>query len=127
MKRATACLAEIGTIQIEFTRLSEITGNWKYHYVVSHKKGYVSWLLIKLKTKQKYSQGQHVYDVFIEKHNIKKFGLFPHLIDVYTGDPIGGNFNFSFFFDCIRILTRTCPFFIQIMLLGVGWETVSMR
>ncbi|GAA5814581.1 hypothetical protein MFLAVUS_008080 [Mucor flavus] len=66
VKRATACLAEIGTIQIEFTRLSEITGNWKYHYV-----------------------GQHVYDVFIEKHNIKKFGLFPHLIDVYTGDPIG--------------------------------------
>lgn len=36
LKRATACLAEIGTIQIEFTRLSEITGNWKYHYVVRH-------------------------------------------------------------------------------------------
>lgn len=34
MRSTTACLAEIGTIQIEFTRLSEITGNWKYHYVV---------------------------------------------------------------------------------------------
>jgi hypothetical protein len=34
VKSATACLAEIGTIQIEFTRISEITGNWKYHYVV---------------------------------------------------------------------------------------------
>lgn len=34
VKSAQACLAEIGTIQIEFTRLSEITGNWKYHYVV---------------------------------------------------------------------------------------------
>jgi hypothetical protein len=38
VKSATACLAEIGTIQIEFTRLSEITGNWKYHYVVKKKK-----------------------------------------------------------------------------------------
>lgn len=34
IKGATACLAEIGTVQIEFTRLSEITGNWKYHYAV---------------------------------------------------------------------------------------------
>ncbi|KAK4515747.1 uncharacterized protein ATC70_010700 [Mucor velutinosus] len=65
VKSATACLAEIGTIQIEFTRLSEITGNWKYHYV-----------------------GQHVYDVFTSMH-VKTFGLFPHLIDVNTGDPIG--------------------------------------
>ncbi|KAI9487146.1 MAG: glycoside hydrolase, partial [Benjaminiella poitrasii] len=30
IKSPIACLAEIGTIQIEFTRLSEITGNWKY-------------------------------------------------------------------------------------------------
>lgn len=35
IKNPVACLAEIGTIQIEFTRLSEITKNWKYHYVVS--------------------------------------------------------------------------------------------
>lgn len=33
-----------------------------------------------------------MYDVFIEKHNIKTFGLFPHLIDVNTGNPIGGKF-----------------------------------
>ncbi|KAI7887575.1 glycoside hydrolase [Mucor mucedo] len=34
IRGASACLAEIGTIQLEFTRLSEITGNWKYHYAV---------------------------------------------------------------------------------------------
>ncbi|KAL7333465.1 hypothetical protein PS15p_202366 [Mucor circinelloides] len=67
VKSATACLAEIGTIQIEFTRLSEITGNWKYHYV-----------------------GQHVYDVFTSMH-ATTFGLFPHLIDVNTGEPIGNH------------------------------------
>jgi hypothetical protein len=37
-----------------------------------------------------FSQGQHVYDVFTENHNIKSFGLFPHLINVDTGEPIGG-------------------------------------
>ncbi|KAI8637057.1 glycoside hydrolase [Parasitella parasitica] len=67
VRHAAACLAEIGTIQIEFTRLSEITGNWKYHYV-----------------------GQHVYDVFTSMH-VKTFGLFPHLIDVNTGEPIGNH------------------------------------
>lgn len=36
-----------------------------------------------------------MYDVFIEKHQIRAFGLFPHLIDVYTGNPIGGNFKLS--------------------------------
>ncbi|KAG2193710.1 hypothetical protein INT47_013178 [Mucor saturninus] len=66
IRGASACLAEIGTIQIEFTRLSEITGNWKYHYA-----------------------GQHVYDVFIKKHSMRAFGLFPHLINVNTGEPIG--------------------------------------
>ncbi|KAI8888018.1 glycoside hydrolase family 47 protein [Backusella circina FSU 941] len=60
-----ACLAEVGTLQIEFTRLSEITGNWTYHY-----------------------RGQHVYDSF-NNMQIKSFGLLPHLIDVRTGDPIG--------------------------------------
>lgn len=31
-----------------------------------------------------------MYDVFTSMH-VKTFGLFPHLIDVNTGDPIGGN------------------------------------
>lgn len=34
MKSPIACLAEVGSIQIEFTRLSELTGDWQYHYVV---------------------------------------------------------------------------------------------
>ena len=29
-----SCLAELGTIQLEFTRLSEITDDWTYHHVV---------------------------------------------------------------------------------------------
>ncbi|RCH97021.1 hypothetical protein CU097_010436 [Rhizopus azygosporus] len=35
LRSPIACLAEVGTIQIEFTRLSEITGNYKYHRIVS--------------------------------------------------------------------------------------------
>lgn len=29
-----SCLAELGTVQLEFTRLSQITGDWKYHDAV---------------------------------------------------------------------------------------------
>ncbi|KAI7901916.1 glycoside hydrolase [Cokeromyces recurvatus] len=71
IKNPIACLAEIGTIQIEFTRLSEITGNWKYHYV-----------------------GQHVYDIFIDKYS-ENFGLFPHLINVNTGKPVGDHITWG--------------------------------
>ncbi|KAI8978519.1 glycoside hydrolase [Pilobolus umbonatus] len=63
LKQTVACLAEIGTLQLELTRLSELTGNWTYHY-----------------------KGQHVYDVFTRS---KLKGLFPHLVDVHTGQPIG--------------------------------------
>lgn len=34
-----ACLAELGTVQMEFTRLSEITGDWHYHLVVRNRAG----------------------------------------------------------------------------------------
>ncbi|CAO3650173.1 unnamed protein product [Cunninghamella blakesleeana] len=64
-------LAEIGTLQLELTRLSQITGNWKYHDI-----------------------GQKVYENF---KNIKTSyeGLFPHLIDINTGKPASDFYSFG--------------------------------
>ncbi|KAI8059472.1 glycoside hydrolase [Gongronella butleri] len=60
-----SCLAELGTVQLEFTRLSQITGNWTYDRV-----------------------GRKVYDSF---RNMKTTypGLYPHLINADTGRPVG--------------------------------------
>ncbi|KAI8984576.1 glycoside hydrolase [Mycotypha africana] len=71
VKNEVVCLAEIGTIQIEFTRLSQITGNWKYHNI-----------------------GQRVYDTFVNK-DIRRFGLFPHLINVKSGEPVGNHITWG--------------------------------
>ncbi|KAI8141005.1 glycoside hydrolase [Fennellomyces sp. T-0311] len=60
-----SCLAELGTVQLEFTRLSEITGDWSYHHI-----------------------GQRVYDKFLEMKTDQP-GLFPHLINADTGDGVG--------------------------------------
>ncbi|KAI8341348.1 glycoside hydrolase [Chlamydoabsidia padenii] len=60
-----SCLAELGTVQLEFTRLSQITGNWKYHDI-----------------------GQRVYNSFKNMKTSHK-GLFPHLINPDTGVPVG--------------------------------------
>lgn len=49
-----------------------------------------------------------MYDVFTSMH-VKTLGLFPHLIDVNTGDPIGGNVACHVVSQQYRILT---PFFI---------------
>ncbi|KAG1137837.1 hypothetical protein G6F37_006665 [Rhizopus arrhizus] len=70
MKSPIACLAEVGSIQIEFTRLSELTGDWQYHYV-----------------------GQRVYDSYIKMNSMK--GLYPHLINVNTGLPVGDHFTWG--------------------------------
>ncbi|KAI8356620.1 glycoside hydrolase [Choanephora cucurbitarum] len=71
IESVTACLAEVGTIQLEFTRLSELTGNWTYHYL-----------------------GQHVYDTFSESYK-ETAGLFPHLVNVSTGKPIGNHITWG--------------------------------
>ncbi|KAG2220958.1 hypothetical protein INT45_006491 [Circinella minor] len=60
-----SCLAELGTVQLEFTRLSEITGDWTYHHV-----------------------GQRVYTTFVQLKTNQP-GLFPHLINPDTGDAVG--------------------------------------
>ncbi|KAI9272993.1 glycoside hydrolase [Phascolomyces articulosus] len=60
-----SCLAELGTVQLEFTRLSEITGDWTYHHI-----------------------GQRVYETFIQLKTDQP-GLFPHLINPDTGDAVG--------------------------------------
>ncbi|KAI9301545.1 glycoside hydrolase [Cunninghamella echinulata] len=54
-------IAEAATCQLEFTRLSQITGDWKYHFT-----------------------GQRVYKAF-KKMKTPYKGLFPHLIDINTG------------------------------------------
>ncbi|ORY94054.1 glycoside hydrolase [Syncephalastrum racemosum] len=61
-----SCLAEVGTVQMEFTRLSEITGDWHYHLV-----------------------GQNVYRAFDELSMDAHPGLYPHLINADTGKPLG--------------------------------------
>ncbi|KAI7862363.1 glycoside hydrolase [Spinellus fusiger] len=60
-----SCLAELGSVQLEFTRLSQITGNWTYHYT-----------------------GQRVYKTFQSLHSSMP-GLFPHLINPDNGKPVG--------------------------------------
>ncbi|KAI7847753.1 glycoside hydrolase [Circinella umbellata] len=60
-----SCLAELGTVQLEFTRLSEITGDWTYHHA-----------------------GQRVYNTFVQLKTNQP-GLFPHLINPDTGDAVG--------------------------------------
>ncbi|KAI9013735.1 glycoside hydrolase [Phycomyces nitens] len=60
-----SCLAELGTVQLEFTRLSQITDNWSYHWA-----------------------GQRVYDA-LKKINTSPPGLFTHLINPDTGKPLG--------------------------------------
>ncbi|ORX50997.1 glycoside hydrolase [Hesseltinella vesiculosa] len=60
-----SCLAEIGTVQLEFTRLSQITGNWTYH-----------------------DTGNKVYSAF-HKMKVTDPGLYPHLINADTGRPVG--------------------------------------
>ncbi|CAO3586854.1 unnamed protein product [Absidia cylindrospora] len=60
-----SCLAELGTVQLEFTRLSQITGDWKYHDI-----------------------GQRVYDSF-KNMKTSHTGLFPHLINPDTGAGVG--------------------------------------
>lgn len=45
-----------------------------------------------------------MYDTFIERSRTNTFGLFPHLIDVNTGDPIGGKIEFALFYICIDIV-----------------------
>ncbi|KAI9313567.1 glycoside hydrolase [Dichotomocladium elegans] len=69
--KGASCLAELGSVQLEFTRLSEITGDWKYHYV-----------------------GQRVYKSFYEMKT-KHPGLFPHLIDADTGEPVGDHITWG--------------------------------
>lgn len=85
MKSPVACLAEVGSIQIEFTRLSELTGDWQYHYVVCF---FFFSYYFKIRTKKKIIKGQRVYDSYIKMNSMK--GLYPHLINVNTGLPVGG-------------------------------------
>ncbi|CAO3673588.1 unnamed protein product [Rhizopus microsporus] len=70
LRSPIACLAEVGTIQIEFTRLSEITGNYKYHRI-----------------------GQRVYDAFLKMNDTR--GLYPHLINVNTGKPASDRYTWG--------------------------------
>ncbi|KAL0094586.1 glycoside hydrolase family 47 protein [Phycomyces blakesleeanus] len=60
-----SCLAELGTVQLEFTRLSQITDNWVYHRA-----------------------GQRVYEAF-ENMRTSPHGLFTHLINPDTGKQLG--------------------------------------
>lgn len=70
IKSPIACLAEIGSVQIEFTRLSELTGDWKYHQI-----------------------GQRVYDSYVNMNNMN--GIYPHLINVNNGSPVGEHYTWG--------------------------------
>ncbi|ORZ21093.1 glycoside hydrolase [Absidia repens] len=59
----SSCLAEVGAMQLEFTRLSQITGDWKYHNI-----------------------GQRVYNS-LDTMKLLHPGLYPHLINPETGAP----------------------------------------
>ncbi|KAI9300605.1 glycoside hydrolase [Cunninghamella echinulata] len=55
-------IAEAASFQLEFTRLSQITGEWKYHFI-----------------------GQRVYEAF-KKMKTSYEGLFPHHLSIITGE-----------------------------------------
>ncbi|KAI8344674.1 glycoside hydrolase [Chlamydoabsidia padenii] len=64
-EEGASALAELGAVQIEFTRLSQITGDWKYHDI-----------------------GQRVYDTLLNTTTSYE-GLYPHLINPDTGKSVG--------------------------------------